>query len=68
MGQFSVGQPLRRVEDARLLKGEGEFCDDIHLPGEVHAVFVRSPFAHADVTGIDLSDAKPPPAFWASSP
>jgi len=61
MGQFSVGQPLRRVEDARLLKGEGEYCDDIHLPGEVHAVFVRSPFAHADITGVDISDAKAAP-------
>jgi len=61
MGQFSVGQPLRRVEDARLVTGQGEFCDDIHLPGEVHAVFVRSPIAHADITGIDISDAKAAP-------
>jgi len=52
------GQPLKRVEDPRLVKGIGTFTDDVRLPGLLHAAFVRSPHAHARVTGIDTQAAK----------
>ncbi|MDR7435031.1 MAG: xanthine dehydrogenase family protein molybdopterin-binding subunit [Armatimonadota bacterium] len=47
-----IGKPLKRREDPRLLQGQGKFVDDIVLPGMVHMVVVRSPFAHARIGGI----------------
>jgi carbon-monoxide dehydrogenase large subunit len=52
-----VGRSVRRGEDERLLRGRGRFVADVKLPGEAHAVFVRSPFAHAAIGGIDASAA-----------
>jgi len=46
------GARVRRREDPRFLTGRGRFVDDIELPRMVHAAFVRSPFAHADVTAV----------------
>ena len=43
----SVGQSVKRREDARFLTGRGQYTDDIVLPRQTYAVFVRSPFAHA---------------------
>ena len=57
MQKFAVGQPVRRVEDERFLKGEGRYVDDIVLENMVHAAFVRSPFAHANIGKIDTSVA-----------
>src|SRR3954454_12889584 len=53
----AIGARINRVEDARLLTGRGTFVDDIALPGMLHAYFVRSPLAHAAITGIDVSAA-----------
>jgi carbon-monoxide dehydrogenase large subunit len=54
----ALGQRLRRREDARLLTGEGCFLDDIASPpGCLHAVFIRSPHAHARILGIDTAAA-----------
>jgi CO/xanthine dehydrogenase Mo-binding subunit len=47
------GKPVRRVESARLVAGRGAFSDDVNLPGQVHAAFVRSPHAHARIVRID---------------
>jgi carbon-monoxide dehydrogenase large subunit len=52
-----TGQSLRRREDDRLLRGAGRFVADVNLEGQLHVAFVRSPYAHADVTGIDPTDA-----------
>jgi carbon-monoxide dehydrogenase large subunit len=52
-----VGTRVNRVEDARLLTGQGTYVDDVSLPGMLHAAFVRSPFARAAVRGIDTSAA-----------
>jgi carbon-monoxide dehydrogenase large subunit len=52
-----AGARVHRIEDARLVTGAGTFVDDITRPGMLHACFVRSPFAHARVTGIDTSAA-----------
>jgi len=48
----TLGQPVRRREDARLLAGQGVFLDDIRIPGTLHMAFVRSPHAHAKVAAI----------------
>ncbi len=53
----SIGKPVRRKEDERLLTGHGEFSDDHCLPGQAYAVMVRSPYAHARIRGIELGRA-----------
>lgn len=52
-----VGQRLRRKEDARLITGTARHVGDIALPGTVHVAILRSPFAHARVTSMDVSRA-----------
>ena len=52
-----VGQPVKRLEDGRLLRGQGRYVDDIRLPGTLHVAFVRSPHAHARVDGVDATSA-----------
>jgi carbon-monoxide dehydrogenase large subunit len=51
------GASIKRREDPRFVTGRGLFTDDIKLPGMTHAVFVRSPYAHAKVRSIDASAA-----------
>ena len=58
MGEFSVGQPVTRTEDPRLLEGRGRYIGDFDLPGQAHAVILRSPHAHALVHSIDASMAR----------
>ena len=53
MGEFAIGQSVLRREDPRLLRGQGRFFDDLKLADQLHAAIVRSPHAHADITGID---------------
>lgn len=66
MGSYKViGQPIVRVEDTALLKGAGRFVGDIQLPGTLEAAFVRSAFAHARITSIDLSAARVAPGVHA---
>src|SRR4051794_38394620 len=52
-----LGTEVRRVEDRELLLGQGTFVDNLDSVGVAHAVFVRSPFAHARITGIDTTEA-----------
>ncbi len=61
MGQFGIGQAPRRIEDQRLLLGGGRYSDDISLPGQAVAELVRSPYAHAEISGIDLTEARAAP-------
>jgi len=56
-----MGQPVKRVEDIRLLKGKATFVADVKIPGTLEAVFVRSPHAHASIAGIDVSAARGAP-------
>ena len=53
-----VGRPLRRREDFRFLTGKGRYVDDIKLANTLHLAILRSPHAHAIITGVDLSAAK----------
>ena len=55
--KFGIGQPMRRSEDPRLLKGGGRYTDDVSAPGQAQGYFLRSPFAHAEIRGIDTSAA-----------
>ena len=52
------GQSVRRKEDKRLLQGEGVFVDDIKRHGMGYLHFVRSPYAHAHITRVDVSAAE----------
>ncbi|WP_194896722.1 aerobic carbon-monoxide dehydrogenase large subunit [Catenulispora pinisilvae] len=56
MNDKLVGQPLVRKEDPRLLRGDGRYLDDLGR-GALAAAFVRSPVAHARITGIDVDEA-----------
>ena len=56
-----VGRSLLRREDKRLLTGQGQFIADLVLPHMLHAVFVRSPVAHARIRLVDLSRAAAAP-------
>jgi aerobic carbon-monoxide dehydrogenase large subunit len=53
-----IGAPIRRVEDPMLLIGKGCFVDDMNLPGMLHMVVLRSPYAHAKIRSIDTRAAK----------
>jgi aerobic carbon-monoxide dehydrogenase large subunit len=65
MTKFGIGQPLRRFEDARLLTGHGRFQDDVVLPRQAYAVFIRSPHAHARIGTIDTALAMAAPGVLA---
>jgi aerobic carbon-monoxide dehydrogenase large subunit len=60
-----IGAPVRRVEDAKFLRGLGSFVADITLPGELHCALVRSPHAHARIRHIDTAGASRMPGVVA---
>ena len=61
MGEFAIGQPLPREEDPRLLKGDGNFLDDINFLNQAYGFVLRSPHAHAEIISIDTQAAKNSP-------
>jgi len=65
MTKFGLSQPVRRVEDPRLLVGNGSYTDDLSLPGELHGIVLRSPHAAAKLVSIDTTDAKALPGVVA---
>jgi carbon-monoxide dehydrogenase large subunit len=65
MSKFGLAQPVRRVEDPRLLKGTGRYTDDIQLPGMLFSVVLRSPHASARIAAIDVAQAKTLPGVKA---
>jgi carbon-monoxide dehydrogenase large subunit len=56
-----IGESVRRKEDYRFLTGAGQYTDDINLPNQRYAIFVRSPHAHATIRSIDTSRAEAMP-------
>ncbi len=56
---------MRRKEDARFIRGQGRYLDDIALPGMLHGAVLRSPFAHAKIVSIDTSAAEAHPKVKA---
>jgi len=63
--KFGIGQPVRRSEDPKLVRGEGRYTDDIGLAGQAYAVMVRSSVAHGVIGGIDTAAAKAMPGVLA---
>ena len=61
MGVEGIGARVLRKEDKRFITGKGRYTDDMSVPGMKHAAFVRSPHAHAKITGIDVETAKKMP-------
>ena len=61
MGQFGIGQPVKRFEDRRLLGGYGRFQHDLSLAGQAHGYVLRSPHAHARIAAMDLAAARAAP-------
>ncbi|SVC45762.1 uncharacterized protein METZ01_LOCUS298616, partial [marine metagenome] len=58
MVQFSTGQPVRRVEDSRLVTGNGQYTDDLNLPDQVYGYVLRSSAAHALIRSVDVRLAR----------
>src|SRR5918999_3350797 len=65
MNRFGIGQPVRRVEDARFLTGRSRYVDDIQLPHMLHGAVVMSPHAHARIRSIDAKAALESPGVVA---
>ena len=60
-----LGNPVARREDAALVTGAGSYVDNLDIPGVLHAVYVRSAFAHARITSIDTQAASAAPGVAA---
>ena len=60
-----LGNAVRRVEDPDLLRGLGTFVDNMRPDGVLFAAFVRSPFAHATLTGVEVTEAQQAPGVVA---
>jgi carbon-monoxide dehydrogenase large subunit len=60
-----LGHSMKRKEDPRLVRGRGNFIDDVKLPGMLHLDIVRSPYAHARIKSIDSSKALKVPGVAA---
>ena len=56
---------MHRKEDARFVRGEGNYVDDVNLPGMLHSAILRSPYAHARIVSIDTSAAEALPGVRA---
>jgi len=60
-----IGKPLKRKEDPRLIQGLAHYVDDLQLAGMLHAGFVRSPHAHAQIKSVDATRAMSAPGVVA---
>ncbi len=60
-----AGKPVRRVEDADLLRGLATYVDNLKVDGMLSLAFVRSPSAHAEIRSIDISEAERMPGVVA---
>ncbi|HEX9988520.1 MAG TPA: aerobic carbon-monoxide dehydrogenase large subunit [Chloroflexia bacterium] len=65
MSTQMFGARIKRNEDPRLLTGQAQFVDDVHIPGTAHVAFKRSDYAHARITGLDVSVAREMPGVLA---
>jgi carbon-monoxide dehydrogenase large subunit len=58
MSATAIGTPVKRKEDASLLRGQGTYVENLTLPGTVFMAVVRSPYPHARITRVSLDRAK----------
>jgi carbon-monoxide dehydrogenase large subunit len=65
INKYGVGQPVPRTEDPTLVQGHGRYTDDLTLPKQAYAAFVRSRHAHGVIKGIDTGTAKGMPGVLA---
>ncbi len=65
MTASAIGVRYPRLEDKRLLTGNGRYIDDIRIPGLLHCAFLRSPHAHAAIHGIDTTALAAMPGVFA---
>jgi carbon-monoxide dehydrogenase large subunit len=68
--KFGIGQPVPRAEDPILLTGRGRYTDDIALPGQAHAVILRSPHAHGRLNAVNTAAARAMPGvlgIWTAA-
>jgi carbon-monoxide dehydrogenase large subunit len=63
--KFGIGQSVPRKEDPRYVTGAARFTDDVSLPGQLHAAFLRSPHAHGVIRTLDVTDAAAAPGVHA---
>lgn len=61
MSKFGESQAIKRIEDIRFLTGHGRYIDDVAPEGALHAVFFRSPVAHAEIVTLDLTEVRAVP-------
>src|SRR5581483_4315466 len=61
-----LGRARLRKEDERLITGQTNWTDNIQLPGMLHIAFLRSPYAHARITAVDVSAARNEPGVIAA--
>ncbi len=59
--QSFIGQSVERREDSRFLTGKGQYTDDITLPGQSYAYFLRSPYVHATIKRLNAAAAAQAP-------
>ena len=60
-----IGQSVKRKEDYRFLTGSGQYTDDVTLPGQTYAYFLRSPHAHARIRRMETEKARSAPGVVA---
>ncbi|UUX49196.1 xanthine dehydrogenase family protein molybdopterin-binding subunit [Nisaea acidiphila] len=65
MVKFGIGQAIKRVEDQRLLTGQGNYTDDVAPDGALRAFILRSPYAHAKIKSVETADAEAVPGVVA---
>ena len=65
MGEFAIGQGVKRTEDPRLLRGGGRYVDDMTLPNTAYGSVLRAAHAHARIKSIDTSAALKSPGVIA---
>ena len=56
----TIGKPVERVEDLRLLRGRGCYVDDQHAEGMLHGAILRSTVAHGRIRSVDTNAARAP--------
>ena len=62
-----IGHSVARKEDARFIRGQGHYIDDVQLPGMLHGAVLRSPYAHARIVTVDTSAAQAHPKVDAKT-
>ncbi len=65
MTKDGIGARVLRKEDRRFITGQGRYTDDVNVAGQLHAVFVRSPHAHAAIKAVDIAAAEKMPGVVA---